>query len=126
MQGTELVRRSTPLCVLADIDAAARRYEALGMRRIDTEDAGCVGYRAGDTGVILATDAFMRGDYDGNLVDRMLDRSVDYLHVASADDAAARLPADACVLQDVHTRAGTREILVEQGGGLLILAETAA
>lgn len=125
MQGTDLVHRSTPLCVLADIADAERRYESLGMRRVETEDAGCVGYRAGDTGVILATEAFMRGDYGSDLVDRMVGRTVDYLHVASADDAAARLPAGASILQEVRTRAGTREILVEHGSGLLILAETA-
>jgi hypothetical protein len=117
------VLRVTPMMVLPDIGAAVSRYEALGFERVTTGSDGCVGLRAGQTGVILASVAFMNDDFDATLTDRLLDKTIKYVHVASVNEARTRLSNDATILQDVWTRGGTRELLVEDSGDLLILAE---
>ncbi|MCC7370581.1 MAG: hypothetical protein IT306_19325 [Chloroflexi bacterium] len=117
------VLRVTPLQVLPDITPTVRRFEALGFERVETGDDGCVGLRAGQTALILASAAFMNGDYDALLTDRLLGQTVPYIHVESVAEASRRLGPGARVLQDVWTRGGTRELLVEADGDLLILAE---
>jgi ethanolamine utilization microcompartment shell protein EutS len=117
------VLRVTPLVVLSDIGPAVGRYEALGFERVETGDPGCVGLRAGQTGLILASAAFMNGDFDPTQVSRFVGETVQYVHVSSVDEARTRLPVTATLLQDVRTRGGTRELLVEDAGDLLILAE---
>ena len=61
------VFRVTPMMVLADITPALARYEALGFERVETGDAGCIGLRAGQTAVILASTSFVRGDFGAGL-----------------------------------------------------------
>lgn len=117
------ILKVTPLKVMPDIGAAVARYEAMGFRRITVEEGGCVGMQAGRSSVILVSDAFLRGDFDGDHVARLSGRTIDYIHVSSVEHARARLPAGARVLQDVEARGGTREVLVEDGGDLFILAE---
>jgi hypothetical protein len=86
-------------------------------------DTGCVGIAAGDTAVILATRAFMIGNYDAVHMDQLVAETIKYVHVTYVKQAVARLPESAQVLQDVHTRRGTRELLVRDGDDVLILAE---
>jgi hypothetical protein len=50
-------------------------------------------------------------------------KTIQYVHVSSVDEVKGRLTASAQVLQDVITRGGTRELLVEDHDDVLILAE---
>ena len=118
--------RITPMVVLPDIVPTLRRYEALGFERVETGDIGCVGLKAGQTALILASVAFMSGDYDALLTDRLAGQTIPYIHVASVTQASTRLADVATVLQDVWTRGGTRELLVDDRGDLFILAEKVA
>lgn len=115
--------RTTQMLVLADITPAIERYERLGLSRISTGDDGCVGMLAGETGVILATAEFMTGDFGAEATEAILGRAINYLRVTSVDAAKANLSPDAVVLKDAITRIGTRELLVDDQGELLILAE---
>ena len=117
------VMRVTPLKVLPDISDAVARYEALGFHGTTVERGACVGMRAGQTNVVLVSDTFMRGDFDAEHVARLIGRTIDYIHVPSVEHARARLPDGARVLQDVETRAGTREVLIDDRDDLFILAE---
>jgi ethanolamine utilization microcompartment shell protein EutS len=120
------VLRVTPMQVLPDITPTLRRYEALGFERIDTGDAGCVGMLAGQTSVILSSLAFMNGDFEAAHTARLSGQTIQYIHVSSVDRTRGRLSPAAVVLQDVVTRGGTRELLVEDDGELFILAEKVA
>ena len=115
--------RITPMMIVPDIAPSLGRYEALGFARVETGDAGCVGLQAGHTALILASEAFVSGDFGPALATRLSGETVKYIHVSSTEEAAGRLSSRAVVLRDVQTRAGTREVLVEEGGDLLILAE---
>ena len=117
------VLKVTPLKVLHDIGAAVARYETMGFHRITVEDDGCVGMQAGRSSVILASEAFMTGDFDADHVARLSGRTIDYIYVSSLDQVRDRLSASARVLQDVQARGGTREVLVDDLGDLFILAE---
>jgi hypothetical protein len=118
--------RITPMVVLPDIAPTLRRYEALGFERVESGDDGCVGMKAGQTALILASVAFMSGDYDAVLTDRLIGQTIPYIHVDSVTQASTHLTGVATVLQDVWTRGGTRELLVEDSGDLFILAEKVA
>jgi hypothetical protein len=113
------------MTVLADISSALERYQSLGFERIESGDPGCIGMQAGQTAVILATTAYLRGDFEAGLVARLAGQTFPYIHVSSVDGARAELPT-ATVLQDVQTRGGTRESVMDDGGHLFILAETTA
>jgi ethanolamine utilization microcompartment shell protein EutS len=120
------VLRITPMQVLPDIAPSLRRYEALGFERVESGDAGCVGLRAGETALILASVQFMSGDYDALVMDRLTGQTIPYIHVESVARASARLRPVATVVQDVWTHYGTRELLVDDDGDLFILAEKVA
>jgi hypothetical protein len=117
--------RVTPMMVLADITPALSRYEALGFERVESGDAGCVGLRAGQTSVILASVGFVRGDFGPAHASRLAGRTINYIHVSSVDHARGGLSSGAVILEDVQTRGGTRELLVDDGE-LFILAEKVA
>jgi hypothetical protein len=68
----------------------------------------------------MATDHARRPD--GHM-DQLVGETIKYVHVTSVKQAVTRLPASAQVLQDVHTRGGTHELLVRDGDDVLILAE---
>ena len=114
------------MMVLADITPALARYEALGFERVETGDAGCIGLRAGQTAVILASTSFVRGDFGAANASRLAGQTVNYIHVASVDEVRRGLSPSAVVLEDARTRGGTRELLVDDGGDLFILAEQVA
>ena len=118
------VLRITPMVVLDDIQPALTRYKDLGFTPVSSGDGGCVGMSAGHTALILATAAFMRGDYDALHVDPLVGQTIKYVHVTSISQVPERLPARAQILQDVRTRGGTRELLVRDADDTLILAET--
>ena len=115
------VLRVTPMMVLADITPALTRYEALGFERVETGDAGCIGLRAGQTAVILASTSFVRGDFGAANASRLAGQTINYIHVASVDEVSRGLASSAVILQDARTRGGTRELLVDDNGDLFIL-----
>ena len=121
---TPLARRTTPMFVLRDIQPSVRRYELLGLTLVETGDDGCVGMIAGDTGIILATVAFMSGDLGVVQSEALEGRMIDYLRVDSAEESAANLSDAAVRPRDVVTRIGTRELLIDESGELFILADT--
>lgn len=116
--------RTTQMFVMTDIASAIERYEGLGFSRFPTEDEGCIGMLAGETGVILATTEFMRGDLGTDGAEAISGRTINYVWVRSVDRAKENLTPGAIVLNDVITRIGTRELLIDDHGDLLILAET--
>lgn len=118
--------RVTPMIVMPDISSTLHRYEALGFERVESGDAGCIGLKAGQTAVILASTSFVRGDFGAANASRLAGQTITYIHVASVDAARRGLAASATILEDVRTRGGTRELLVEDSGDLFILAETIA
>lgn len=111
------------MMVLADVTPALRRYQALGFERVETGDAGCIGLKAGQTAVILASTSFVRGDYGPANASRLAGQTIKYIHVVSVDAARRGLSPAATIPEDVRTRGGTRELLVEDDGDLFILAE---
>ena len=92
------VLRVTPMMVLPDIGEALSRYEALGFERVETGSDGCVGLRAGQTGVILASVAFMNDDFDAIHTDRLLDKTIKYYTCRRSPrpDRACRVPPRSC------------------------------
>jgi hypothetical protein len=121
-----MILRVTPLTVLTDIGPALSRYLALGFERMETGDAGCVGLRAGDTYLILATAAHMARQFQPDTVGRLTGRTTPYLYVQSLDDALSRLPASATVVERTVTDHGTAEALVEDAGQCMILVQKIA
>lgn len=119
---SDAVRRITPIFVLEDIRALVATYRAAGFDVAATEDAGCVGLRAGATGVVAATADFMRGDYLYRTVEMMLGRATPHLHV-SAVEAARQHFSEARMIEAVSVRTGTFEMVLERQAGLFILAE---
>lgn len=114
-------RRVTPLTILPDIGPSLTRYRSLGFTPVETEDPGCVGMRAGNTYLILCTLTFMTGDFRVGSVAPLAGRTIPYIWVESVEAAKT---AFARVVEEVVSRAGTREALVEDGGQWAILAET--
>lgn len=119
-------KRVTPLTVLPDIADAVRRYEALGFERVPgNAPPGLVGFLAGKTGVMVATTAFMALELGKDLAARLEGQTVTYVYVESVDQSFTALPIGAKVLNDI-VLGNTRELLVEDDAGFLILAETIA
>jgi hypothetical protein len=114
------------MMVLPDISSTLHRYESLGFERVESGDAGCVGLKAGQTAVILASTSFVRGDFGAANASRLAGQTISYIHVVSVDAARQGLAPSAAILEDVRTRGGTRELLVDDNGDLFILAETVA
>lgn len=119
----ESVLRVSPLTVMEDIGPALSRCRGLGFAVVETEDPGCVGLRAGDSYLILATVAPMARQFRPGTVERLAGRTTPYLHVRSLDRMLARLPESAVVVERVVTPFGTVEALVEDGGDRMLLAE---
>lgn len=118
-----LVRRVTPMTVLADIAPSLRGYRALGFSVIETGDPGCVGLKAGHSALILAAMEFLAGDFREASITPLEGRTIPYIWVESVAGAKSLLPDPAIVVEQVATRAGTVEALVKQGGRYSILAE---
>ncbi len=118
-----LVRRVTPLTVVPDIGPLARQYNDLGFMTIDTGAPGCIGLQAGESYLILASDAHMVADFDPSSVAPLSGRTIPYIHVRNIDAALDRLPPTSHVLGRAATRGGTLEAVVEQEGQYMIFAE---
>lgn len=118
-----LVCRVTPLTVLRDIVPTAHQYRGLGFEMVDTGNSNCVGLRAGNSYLILATADHMVGDFPLELIEPLVGKTILYIHVQSLELARARLPSSALVLSQATTRSGTIEALVKEDEQYLILSE---
>lgn len=118
-----LVRRVTPLTILPDIGKLARQYRDLGFTLIDTGAPGCIGLQAGETYLILASEAHMNGDFEAASVAKLSGRTLPYIHVRDIDAALDLLPIGSQVLSRANTRGGTLEAVVEQDGQYMIFAQ---
>lgn len=116
-------KRVTQLTVMADTNAAMARYEALGFAEVESGDDQCVGYLAGKTGVLVVTTAFFASEFGADLAARMEGETFPYIYLESVDDALANLPAGHEVIKDVVLTHGTREVLVRDQAGFMLLAE---
>jgi ethanolamine utilization microcompartment shell protein EutS len=123
MTAAEPVLRVTPMMIVEDIAPVVARYSALGFERIESGSAGCVGMQSGASALIVASVAFMNGDFDPGYTERLKGKTLPYVHVTSVDQAKLRLSTGARVMQDSLTRGGTRELLVEDADDMFILAE---
>jgi transcriptional regulator with XRE-family HTH domain len=118
-----LVKRITPMTVLADIAPSLRDYRALGFSIIETGDPGCVGLKAGASAPILAALEFMAGDFEVSSVAPLEGRTIPYIWVKSIAAAKSLFPDQATVVEQAVTRVGMLEALVKQGSQYSIFAE---
>ncbi len=119
----ERVRRVTPLTVLPDISATVQQYLDLGFEPVETGTPDCVGLRAGQTYLLLATQAFMERQFRPWTVALLVNRTTPYIYVASLDAAKASLSPTAAIVEQALAQEGTREAVVETEGQYVILAE---
>lgn len=119
----EQVRRVTPLTVLPDIGVTVQQYLDLGFKPVDTGNPGCVGLRAGETYLLLATQAFMERQFRPWTVALLVNRTTPYIYVASLDEAKAKLSPMAAVVEQSSVRDGSREAVIETDGQYFLLAE---
>lgn len=112
-------KRVSSLLVTDDLTQVSTLYRDLGFARIETDDLGCVGYVAGETGIILADRDFATRCWGNAATAALADRFVPYVFLASIDDAHA--PGQ--VLADTHTWFGTHERVVQTISGPVVLAE---
>jgi transcriptional regulator with XRE-family HTH domain len=118
-----LVRRVTPLTILPEIGSALQAYLDLGFAKVVTDHPGCVGLKAGHTHLILVTAEFMADDFREQFIAPLVGQTIPYIFVRSLELAVAKLSSSAAVIEQVSTRGGTHEALVEQVGRYQILAE---
>ena len=117
------VRRVTPLTVMADIGLTLQQYLDLGFQQVDTGNPQCVGLRAGQTYLLLASQAYMERMFRPWTVALLVDRTTPYIYVESLDEAKARLSPMAAVVEQSAVRDGSREAVIETDGQYFLLAE---
>ena len=120
------VRRVTPLTVMADIALTLQQYLDLGFQQVDTGNPQCVGLRAGQTYLLLASQAYMERMFRPWTVALLVDRTTPYIYVDSLDEAKARLSPMAAVVEQSAIRDGSREAVIETDGQYFLLAEKVA
>jgi len=118
-----LAFRVTPLTISDDIEPMVRHYRSLGFLPVETGDGGCVGMRAGTSHVILVSADFLKGDFSSKVVDRLAGKTIPYVHVRCLSTAILRLSTTSHVIEQVTTRGGTEEAVIEDNGHYQILAE---
>lgn len=119
----DLPRRVSPMMVLPDIRPVLRQYLALGFEPVDQEfDADCVGLRAGNTFIILASVRLMERNFKRTTVAPLIGTTFPYIYVASLDEAKSRLDGSALLVEEVEGE-GVREAVVVQHGQFMMLAE---
>lgn len=117
-----LVKQVTPLTILPDTAQALIQYVEFGFTKIETDVAECVGLKAGNTYLILATADFMAGDFKLETVAPLVGKTIPYIYVRSMAEAKEKLAPASQVVEIVGTRMGTTEAVVVQGDQRMILA----
>ncbi|MBW7851578.1 MAG: hypothetical protein H3C38_13875 [Rhodospirillales bacterium] len=113
-------RRATPLLVSERIEERLRSFLALGFERIDMGVDGVVSLRAGNSFVILATEAAMARFHPATVA-RLRQGPALLLHVGGVADALSRLPAPAEIVEIVARPPS--EAVVQMAGVLLVVSE---
>ena len=127
MDGEEqLVRRVTPMTVMEDIALTLQQYLDLGFQTVETGNPECVGLRAGQTYLLLASQAYMERLFRPWTVALLVNRTTPYIYVESLDEAKARLSPMAAVVEQSAVRDGSREAVIETDGQYFLLAEKVA
>jgi hypothetical protein len=106
--------------VVEDLPRAAALYEGLGFTKVPTDDDRCIGYVAGETGIILSDHEFATDCWGSGALAELAGRFVPYVFVERIDGETPGV-----VLADSRTWFGTHELLVRTDSGPLILAELA-
>jgi len=120
-------KRVSSLLVTTELSRVSAQYAGLGFSRVDTGDPACIGYVAGETGIILTDREFAarrsplaaRCWGEGAAL-ALADRFVPYVFVDAVDQIASE-PASA--LADTKTWFGTRERVVQTVSGPVVFAE---
>src|SRR6185436_13444614 len=97
-------RRITPLLVTNDLAGQSNLYRELGFVQVSTDDLACVGFIAGETGIILEDAQFASICYGASLAERLQDQAVPYVYVDEI--AATSIPALHSVAADLRTPYG--------------------
>ena len=113
-------KRVSSLMVVEDLPRAAALYEGLGFTKVPTDDDRCIGYVAGETGIILSDRGFATDCWGSEALTELAGRFVPYVSVERVDGETPGV-----VLADTRTWFGTHEVVVQTVSGPLILAELA-
>lgn len=119
-------KRVTAMTVLPDLSEWVARYQALKFERVPGEGDDIIGFLANKTGVMAVTTAFLAREIGDDLARRLEGLTIPYIYVEEVDASCAALPAGAEVLSDFTLPGGTREMLVKDATGYMILADTRA
>ena len=113
-----VAKRVSSLLVTANLEGASRIYGGLGFQRVDTGHAGCVGYVAGQTGVILVDCEFARRCWGDVAARELAERLAPYVFLNEAEQGQI----DAQLLCDIDAGFGAREHVLRTALGPIILA----
>lgn len=116
-----IMKRVTPLRIVADVEQAGQTYQDLGMVRQDTDNAGTVGYLAGSTGVILLTSATAAATYGLDIADKMAQSGALYCYV---DELPTSLQQTAPLAS--HSYGEMTEQVFATDAGLMVMATRSA
>lgn len=119
----EVSWRITPMTILNDTAPLHSQYLRLGFSEVDIKVAGCVALRAGDSYLILASTECLARDFKESSVARLSGRTIAYVYVRSLEAAKAALSEEANILDEVVTDRNTIELLVQDNGQMMILAQ---
>lgn len=114
-------KRVSSLLVTADLAAVSALYEELGFRKVDTGDAGCLGYVAGDSVVMLLDHEFATRCWGAGAVAAVAEKFVPYVFIESVDEVT--LAPGGTLAAAVSF--GTRERVVQTVSGPVVFAAIA-
>ena len=120
MPRADLVRL-TPMTVVDDVERAAAPLLALGATRAPSGRPDCLGIRTGSTAAIFVTADHLDADFGPGFSRLLEGRSILYAQVVDAEAAATRFLGRR--LASAATRGGTREIVCEGDGHVVVFAE---
>jgi hypothetical protein len=118
-------QRVSSLLVTTEFARVSQLYYDLGFEVVATGDPGCVGFVAGETGVILADTAFARRCWSHGVAEAAKNRFIPYVFLEHIESEAA-LAELGEVLCDVTTTYGTHELVLRTASGPVVLAERIA
>jgi hypothetical protein len=114
-------KRVSALLVTAKFRDVSILYGDLGFTRIKTDDPGCVGYVAGETGIILADRAFAIRCWGAEAAAVLTGKFVPYVFLGQLDSETQE---HGRVVADTQTWFGTHEQVIQTVSGPVVLVET--
>jgi hypothetical protein len=118
-----VAKRVSSLLVTADLPAVSAYYRELGLTRVESDDRGCVGYVAGETGVLLADMDFAVRCWGAETAAALAGRFVPYVYL---DELGSESDRPRRLLTDTRTWFGTHERVVDTVSGPVVLVEVSA